>query len=113
MSRKSTILRVSSKRSGFIIAESVVACLIAGLFLAAVFSSLFTAAVLVRRNDKALKLVRLKREMATESSISDRKIGHSGVGAAARNVTKTGHDAVLAAGVHAAKRSKAVVWPKR
>lgn len=52
----------ASRRKGFFLVEAAVACLIAAIFIAAAFSTLFVSGALARRAEQSIKRERQKRE---------------------------------------------------
>lgn len=60
------------KKRGFILAEAAAASLVAGIFLAAVCSSLSVSALLVRRHSERVTHERLKREIMVELAAGDK-----------------------------------------
>lgn len=61
----------ASRRKGFFLAEAAVACLIAGIFIAASFSALFVSGALARKAEQSIRQERQKRESLTGSAAMD------------------------------------------
>lgn len=53
------------KRKGFFLADAAVACFVAAVLLAAIFSTLFVSGAVVRKLEQRMKHERLKREVLT------------------------------------------------
>lgn len=54
-----------SRRRGFFLAEAAVACVVAAIFLSAIFSALFMSGAVIRRLEQLIGHERMKRESLT------------------------------------------------
>lgn len=57
---------LTGKRKGFFLVEALAVCIISGIFLTAVFSTLYISGVLFNRQREMLGKERLKREVLAE-----------------------------------------------